>query len=97
MSILTKQEKSALIEQAKEYDYIRFSWTDLNGISRGKTVISRYAKRFIRQGLGIHSGKLNIMFKLLIVSSILYVSLCIKYSLKINCIYTFLYLIHIYN
>ena len=57
MSILSEIEKEVLIEQAKEFDYIHFCWPDLNGISRGKTVVGRHAENAIRKGLGIFPGR----------------------------------------
>ena len=57
MSILSEEEKLDLIQKAKDYDYVRFSWPDLNGITRGKTVIGRYAENAIRNGISAFPGK----------------------------------------
>ena len=57
MSVLSKKELQELIEKAKGYDYIRFSWPDLNGIPRGKTVTGANAEEFIRDGVWEMTGK----------------------------------------
>ena len=57
MSILSDKEKEDLIEKAKGYDYIRFSWPDIHGIPRGKTVPGRNAATFIKNGLCEYTGE----------------------------------------
>ena len=57
MSILSEEEKVDLIQTAKDYDYIRFSWPDLHGKTRGKTVIGRYAENAIRNGVAAIPGR----------------------------------------
>ena len=57
MSVLSEVEILDLVKRAKEFDYVHFCLPDLNGISRGKTVVGRYAETAIRNGLGIFPGK----------------------------------------
>ena len=40
----------------KQYDYIRFTWADLNGYPRGKTLTNNYAGKAMEFGLEMASG-----------------------------------------
>ena len=44
--------------QLAEVDYVRFTYADIHGIARGKTVPVRHAKRFLENGIGAYAGKL---------------------------------------
>ena len=57
MSVLSDADKCRLIEQSKQYDFIRLCWPDIHGIPRGKTVIGHYAENAIKRGFSIYSGE----------------------------------------
>ena len=40
-----------------QYDYIRFTWADLNGHPRGKTITKSCVKNAMEFGLGVGAGK----------------------------------------
>ena len=46
-----------LSEEARKYNYIRFCFPDTNGIARSKTVPSKHASRFFKNGLGFYCGE----------------------------------------
>ncbi len=52
-----KKESEKLKQKLKEYDYVRFTMPDINGISRGKMMTARNAHRFVDSGTGIFGGK----------------------------------------
>ena len=41
----------------KDFDFVRFSVADVHGISRGKTVPSSVADRFLQNGMHVYAGK----------------------------------------
>ena len=53
---MSSDEKMDLIKQLQDYDYIRFSTVDFNGIPRGKTVPMRFAEEFIEHGVSGYTG-----------------------------------------
>ena len=55
--ILDTEEQKQLEHDVTNYDYVRFSWADFNGILRGKTVPSRHAVGIVRNGFGNFPGK----------------------------------------
>ena len=57
MSFLSDEERLNAIAKAKNYDFIRFSWPDLNGIPRGKTVPARHVEQCINDGIWEYTGK----------------------------------------
>ena len=67
MSVLTEKELRQMEADAKQYDYIRFSWPDMNGVLRGKTVIGRYAPGSIRNGVGEFTGACILLFPVQVV------------------------------
>lgn len=48
-----------LKQKAKEFDYIRFTLPDLNGVGKGITVTGRYVDKYLEEGLGCYIGKIN--------------------------------------
>ena len=46
-----------LVDKLREYDYIRCTFTDLFGVSRGKVLPTTSAVEFLTNGLGFYSGK----------------------------------------
>jgi len=46
-------------EELAKYDYIRFTWTDLNGMCRHKLIPARNAYKLIKSGVGIFAGILS--------------------------------------
>ena len=57
--VLSQDALERLAEDAKNYDYIRFSWPDMNGIARGKTLPSRHASDAMFSGIACYSGKIK--------------------------------------
>ena len=41
----------------KDYDFVRFTFPDLNGISRGKLIPARHAVDILEEGTGCFAGK----------------------------------------
>ena len=39
-----------------KFDYLRFTWADLHGISRGKCVPSRYVIKLWKEGVRAYAG-----------------------------------------
>ena len=54
---LNNEEKGKLICEMNSYDYIRFVWCDIHGISRCKSVPRRNTAAILDDGLGIPIGK----------------------------------------
>lgn len=52
----TEQQIDKINGQLKTYDFVRFTWTDVHGINRGKTLPARNAHRFLKKGTGIYAG-----------------------------------------
>ena len=46
-----------LVDKLQEYDYIRCTFTDLFGVSRGKVLPTTSAAEFLTNGLGFYSGE----------------------------------------
>ena len=46
-----------LTKQAEEYDYIRFTVSDINGIAKGKVVPARQVANVLKNGFELWSGK----------------------------------------
>ena len=46
-----------LVEKLRLYDYVRCTFTDLNGISRGKVLPITSAADFLPDGLGFYAGE----------------------------------------
>ena len=40
----------------KDYDFIRFTVTDIHGVGRGKTVPAKFADRFLQDGVHVFAG-----------------------------------------
>ena len=59
MALLSEKELTELATKAKEYDFVRFSSPDFNGIPRGKTVPGRYSDKYIKKGLPTFVGKID--------------------------------------
>ena len=55
-AVLSEKTLAKLEEDASEYDYVRFSWPDMNGILRGKTAIGRHAPGMMRSGIAEYTG-----------------------------------------
>ena len=55
MAIDTKAERKNFEKKLAEYDYVRFSVVDINGVCRGKVVPGYLAHRFL-DGIGIYGG-----------------------------------------
>ena len=55
--VLNEATLNALAIDAKNYDYIRFSWPDVNGIARGKTLPSRHATDAMFSGIQFYTGQ----------------------------------------
>ena len=53
---MNPKEIENLVQSAQEYDYIRFTFSDICGAARGETVPKRHVARFIRDGIGLYSG-----------------------------------------
>ena len=47
-----------LLSEAKEFDYIWFTFTDLHGIKRGKAVPVRHIKDALINGVCMFGGKM---------------------------------------
>ena len=43
--------------ELKEIDYVRFTYSDIHGIARGKTIPVRHAKMFMDKGVGGYAGE----------------------------------------
>lgn len=46
-----------VLEAISLYDYVRFTWADVHGISRSKVVPRRHVERFYHEGVQAYSGK----------------------------------------
>ena len=46
-----------LVDKLREYGYIRCTFTDLFGVSRGKVLPSTSAAEFLTNGLGFYAGE----------------------------------------
>ena len=46
-----------LVDKMRDYDYIRCTFTDLFGVSRGKVLPTTSAAEFLTDGLGFYAGK----------------------------------------
>ena len=53
-----EKESEALGEAFSEYEYIRFAFSDINGVHRTKLIPARHARSMLnRGGTGIYSGR----------------------------------------
>ena len=48
-----------LTEQAAKFDYLRFTWSDVHGIARGKTIPACQAANMLESGVGCLTGELG--------------------------------------
>ena len=48
---------SAICRTTSSYDFVRFTYTDIYGISRSKTVCKSGLEKFLTGGIGVHVGK----------------------------------------
>ena len=48
-----------LTEQASKFDYLRFTWSDVHGIARGKTIPACQAVNMLESGVGCLAGELG--------------------------------------
>ena len=55
-AVLSEKTLAKLEEDASDYDYVRFSWPDMNGILRGKTAVGRHAPGMMRSGIAEYTG-----------------------------------------
>ena len=46
-----------LVDKLREYDYIRCTFTDMFGVSRGKVLPTTSAAEFLRDGVGFYAGE----------------------------------------
>ena len=46
-----------LVDKLRDYDYIRCTFTDLFGVSRGKVLTTTSAAEFLTNGIGFYSGE----------------------------------------
>ena len=54
---LTTEEKENMIREMNSYDYIRFVWSDIHGISRCKSIPRRNTAAVLDNGLDIRTGE----------------------------------------
>ena len=40
-----------------EFDYVRFTWADINGVARSKIITAPHVKDKLRSGIGAYSGR----------------------------------------
>ena len=40
-----------------DYDFIRFTWSDVHGIQRGRLVPASRAEETVQSGIGVYAGK----------------------------------------
>ena len=81
------REEDAKYKASKEiveYDYVRFTFTDLNGVARGRTVPGRHVARFLDTGVGINIGlspgsQFNLSHFRFHIRHVLYESLALYY------------------
>ena len=61
MEVLPLVKDIGLLQRTKaelnKYDYVRFVFADISGVSRGKIVPIRHAKGFLEGGLATYAGK----------------------------------------
>ena len=62
MSLMSIEQKAQLKHDVTAYDYVRFSWADLNGILRGKTIPARHAPGIINRGCEEFPGTYTYMY-----------------------------------
>ena len=55
-----------LTKQAAKFDYLRFTWSDVHGIARGKTVPSHQAANMLESGIGCFTGEFGACFRIMI-------------------------------
>ena len=48
---------NAICRTTSSYDFVRFTYTDIYGISRSKTVCKSGLEKFLTGGIGVHVGK----------------------------------------
>ena len=53
------QLENDIDSKLENVDYVRFTYADIHGIARGKTVPARHAKQFIKKGIGAYAGNIN--------------------------------------
>ena len=51
------ENRSDLEAKIDDVDYVRFTYSDIHGIARGKTVPARHAKTLMKEGVGAYAGK----------------------------------------
>ena len=59
LPIFTKDDSrnKTMDEQLARYDFVRFTFADINGIPRGKVVPKRHATEAMRDGIGAYGGQ----------------------------------------
>ena len=45
--------------QIENFDFVRFTFADIHGISRGKTIPRRHVGRFMKEGVDLYAGKFS--------------------------------------
>jgi len=45
--------------QIKDFDFVQFTFADIHGISRGKSIPKRHVSRFMEEGIDLYAGKLS--------------------------------------
>jgi len=55
-------ESSFNMAALDQFDYIRFTTTDMNGIGRGVSVPRRHAGHCLHEGLGFYAGRVYLCY-----------------------------------
>ena len=55
------ETKNVVDDRLNDVDYVRFTYSDIHGIARGKTVPSRHAPMFINTGVTTYVGKSHVL------------------------------------
>ena len=56
----TMADIDALEKAAAGCDFVRFTFSDMHGINRGKTVAAKYLRGFLEEGIGLFSCEYSI-------------------------------------
>ena len=51
------EKLEGLMQSTLEFDYLRFTYADLCGGSRGLTIPRRNVSNYLKDGIGVHCGK----------------------------------------
>ena len=49
-----------LVNKLRLYDYIRCTFTDMNGVARGRVLPTSTAAGFLTKGIGVYAGEIHL-------------------------------------